>query len=253
MFERPLGGRTLSEGIRPRLVKTLGDELFLQSTIRCSGDAREVVRSFGRALSEYKQLNLPEESLLLKGTAWIAGFPINNHHVTFEQEGGKAGGEDFIGPSIDTGFRIAKVATPQKLVVSVDLATLLLAGDDPLPLYFEGTQTFKGVLGGRPYPIIWHKVDGDHSVLHAAELKLMGNSPKREELETYCVEYLRSCEGTWLIRPYFKTTDDPIFCEKPRWHELVMETARKVDRRNMATGGQPKKGRATRKSAKPKR
>ncbi len=232
MFERELD-RRLRADIQPKLVKTIGDEVLLQTPIESSADAKDVVRFLARALVSYKKTNLSDAPLLLKGTAWIAGFPINNHHVKFEEEGG-SGGEDFIGPSIDTGFRIAKAASPSKLIVSVDLALLLLAGDDALDLYFDGTESLVGVLGGRPYPIIWCKVPGDHAALHDAELKLIKHEPRKTELRTYCTEYVRSCADTWLIVPYLR--NDPEFAAMPKWHEAVRQTWDQVDTRNMRTG-----------------
>jgi hypothetical protein len=234
MFERELDRKRLRTHVQPKLVKTIGDEVLLQTPIDSSADAKDVVRFLARALVSYKKTNLPDAPLLLKATAWIAGFPINNHHVRFEDEGGARGGEDFIGPSIDTGFRISKLASPSKLMVSVDLALLLLAGDDAVDLYFDGTESLVGVLGGRPYPIIWCKVLGDHSALHDAELKLVKHEPMKTELRTYCEEYVRSCDGTWLIVPYL--SNDPAFRAMPKWHEAVRQTWDQVDTRNLRTG-----------------
>lgn len=235
MFERELDGQSLEADVRPRLVKPIGDELLLQAPIQRSRDARDIVRFTAKALVEYRKRNLSDCPLLIKGAAWIAGFPINNYRVMLEEWGGHAGGEDFIGPSMDTGFRLAhEAAAPEKLVVSVDLAVLLLASDTPLDLYFDGTITLKGVLSGRPYPIVWYKVAGLDTKLHDAELKLRAHRPLKDELRRYCDEYLRSCQGTWLIRPYFE--DDPEFREKPAWHENVLRTWGKIDERNLSTG-----------------
>lgn len=231
MFERRLGELELPEQLRPRLVKTIGDEVLLQTQISGSNDARRLVRFLAVAIVEYKKKNLPNQPLLLKATAWIAGFPINNHRVPFE---GNGAAEDFIGPSIDAGFRIARSSSPSKLVVSVDLALLLLAGADPLDLYFEGTETLKGVLDGRPYPIIWYKVASEDDDLHIAELKLRRHEVDRDGLKRYCDAYVDRCiatiRDTWLIRPYFR--DDPDFKEQPKWHQTVMRTWTRIDARN---------------------
>lgn len=222
MFERMLEHRSLPEAIRPRLVKTIGDELLLQTEIRRSQDAKDVVSFFSSALATYTETNLSDKPLLLKGTAWVAGFPINNFRVTFAEEGGRIGGEDFIGPSIDTGFRIAKTASPSKLAVSVDLALLLLAGRDKLDLYYDGNESLKGVLGGKPYPMIWYRVYGPERALFNAELALKNVQADKEKLEKYCDEFIKSCRDTWLIRPYLP--DDSDFREKPPWHEEVIKT-----------------------------
>lgn len=221
----------LREELRPALVKTIGDELLLQTRIRSSRDAVDVVRFFTKALAHYTKHNLASDKLLLKGTAWIAGFPINNCRVAFESRP-----HDFIGPSMDTGFRISRHASPSKLVVAVDLALLLLSADRALDeMFFEGTETLRGVLGGRPYPIIWHKVDGEHTDLHSAELRLRNQKHDKEQLRAYCAEYINSCQRTWLIRPYFLGGEGK-FSNAPEWHMEVMRTWARVDERNSALG-----------------
>src|SRR5262249_6657574 len=161
----------------PRLVKAIGDEILLETELKNSSDARALIRFFGRALARYASRNLASLRLQLKGTAWIAGFPINNHQFQIDTYGSIA--RDFIGPCIATGFRIAKFATPTKLVVSVDLALVLLTStDDALDSHFDGTQGLRGVLGGKPYPIIWYKVPGADAELHEAELALQHRPDK---------------------------------------------------------------------------
>ena len=68
-----------------------------------------------------------------------------------------------MGPSVDTGFRLTSWATPQRLIVAVDLAFLLAstyalnAGPalTPLPLTYGGRDKLRGVIDGAPYPAIW--------------------------------------------------------------------------------------------------
>ena len=254
MFERDLGDLKLEKRLRPRLVKIIGDELLLQTEIASSADARKLVRFLATAIAEYTKTSMASLPLRLKATAWIAGFPINNHRVPFD---GKGLVEDFIGPSIDAGFRVAAAATPSKLVVSVDLALLLLAGTDPLELYFEGTESLHGVLDGRPYPIIWHKVETDERDLHDAELRLRGHAADREKLAAYCEAYVASCvaatKDTWMIRPYF--AGDPAFSEIPPWHLAVMDAWKKADSTPKARteDGPERKGRRSRRPPKQKR
>ena len=57
---------------------------------------------------------------------------------------------DFVGPSIDTGFRLSDWARPRRLILSADLAFLLTSSyatsDEPLPLHFSGAQKLRGVV-----------------------------------------------------------------------------------------------------------
>lgn len=50
VFERNIDGDKLSGKLRPKLVKTIGDEILLQTEIRSSQDARRIIKFLGRAL-----------------------------------------------------------------------------------------------------------------------------------------------------------------------------------------------------------
>jgi hypothetical protein len=233
MFERKLD-RELPEAIRPKLMKIIGDEVLLQTKIGGHRDAQQIVRFLAKALVEYKKTNLSDQPLLLKATCWIAVFPFSNHRVRFE---GDHGVEDFIGPAIDTGFRIATQASPSKLMVSVDLALLLLEGDEALDLYFDGAEPLKGVLGARPYPILWYKVSGEDADLLDAELELRHPKPEKQKLRRYCEAFIAACDDTWLVRPYFK--NDPRFKAKPPGHDAALRLWERIDARNFEVGEPP--------------
>lgn len=237
-FNRKMrNGWELSKQLQPKLIKAIGDELFLQVTIANAKEALHVVRFFGKALSEYKEQNL-DKKLLLKGTAWIGGFPINNSRVALEDEDKKLFMEDYIGPSIDTGFRLCRFSTPIKLVVSVDLALLLLhETDEPISLHFDGAESLKGVLDGRPYPVIWHPVGGTAYDLHNLELEVRAQKTDRSSLKRYCEKYLQisTDERAWLFKPYFK--EDEHFNIKPPHHIKIFEDRKRVDARNYSGNG----------------
>ena len=66
--------------------------------------------------------------------------------------------EDFLGPDIDTGFRIGKCTQPGMLVVSVEMAELLseAPGDvNPMIGKIVGWEELKGVWNDKRYPVIW--------------------------------------------------------------------------------------------------
>jgi hypothetical protein len=127
----------------------------------------------------------------VKSTAWIGLFPAPNAEVFFrrgraqfradllddaqllqaelrdEWYAHRSRGDitrDFVGPSIDTGFRLTSWATPRQFVVSVDLAFLLTSSSieprEPLPLHFSGRAKLKGVIDDEPYPVLWLPVGG---------------------------------------------------------------------------------------------
>ncbi len=230
-LERPYGGESLEESIRPKVVKAIGDELLLETEIQNHRDARKVVEFFALAMAAYKAKNLSNRPLRLKGTAWIAGFPINNHkaHVT------GAKGQDGIGPSIDAGFRLTKFATPSKLVVAVDLALLMLHGRGKCELYCDGFESLKGVLGGRPYPILWYPVVTEDDELEKLARTVMKQvPPPMDQLKSYCEEFIKAAKGTWLCKPYFK--DDHDFSVVPPEHSTKYQRADETDRLHSQDG-----------------
>ncbi|MBF0138634.1 MAG: hypothetical protein HQL65_20605, partial [Magnetococcales bacterium] len=95
-------------------------------------------------------------NLSLKGTAWTAGFPIRNRRVVVEHSKGRQV-EDFIGPDMDIGFRLSKLARPGPIVASMDLVDLLVGRryQPKLKCVFVGWETMKGVFAEKPYPVHW--------------------------------------------------------------------------------------------------
>jgi len=67
VFERNLDGDKLNAKLRPKLVKTIGDEILLQTEIRSSQDARRLIKFLGRALVHYKATDLSDVPLLPTG------------------------------------------------------------------------------------------------------------------------------------------------------------------------------------------
>lgn len=72
--------------------------------------------------------------------------------------GDESAAYDYLGPEVDTGFRIGKCTRPGMLVVSVELAELL--AEIPTQLRsmvgkIVGWEQLKGVWEERHYPVIW--------------------------------------------------------------------------------------------------
>ncbi|MBL9143134.1 MAG: hypothetical protein JNM99_05570 [Verrucomicrobiaceae bacterium] len=160
---KPARSKRIASSVNlPLLWKALGDELIFVVELRQRHEAAHYLCAFRRALQE-TQSNWYQsaERMQFKGTAWLAGFPLGNVEVPFdEMPDRKAPLPDFIGPQIDAGFRLKEHATPRKIVLSADLAYLLVkAGSPGMDLFFDGDQSLKGILHGKPYPLIW--LDGD--------------------------------------------------------------------------------------------
>ena len=143
-----------------RLWKSLGDELIFTAEIKRREQVSHLLAAFRDALQNAMELwkkRSEQHGLLLKGAAWLAGFPVGNAEIPLESANPRlVDGSDYIGPQVDTGFRIKEHASPRQLALSADLAYLLVsAGSGPLRLFYEGDTSLKGVMRGKPYPVIW--------------------------------------------------------------------------------------------------
>lgn len=160
----------------------------------------KVVKAFKRALERYnKLLDEGDKKVRLKGTAWLAGFPITHKVVPLPDKG-----QDFIGPSIDTGFRLSRYSNRMKMVVSVDLAWMLLKSQskmDELKLCFDSSESMKGVLSGRPYPIIWVECESPLEQLEYALCLTHRNPDWDRRLGDFCAEFIKSTDGK-IIFPF---------------------------------------------------
>lgn len=253
-----------SVGDRPTVWKAVGDELIFTKILTDHRQAYFSVYAWLRTIQIYRErIKKHSAGLDLKCAAWIAGFPINNAEVILNHQAtsGLAGCDDgdyifgnlsrlhavdteqptlngqvgrslmgirdFIGPSIDTGFRVASVATPRKFVLSADLAFLLAHTTVNLPstwrfdhliFYFDGRKDLKGVTNGTPYPIFW---------INAAKLepltKIEDKIEKREpttasDVKEFCERYLDKNKDTHVMKPFIYGDPDALFERVPSRH-----------------------------------
>lgn len=149
----------------PRVWKTIGDEVVFFGEVHHFCYALMAVSAFKNALNAYRpDLYKKSTNLDIRGTAWLAGFPINNAEIVlgrgadryvreklagrdtdlfyrhflkvyyYYNERKPEGGDflDFIGPQIDLGFRLASRSTPRKCFMPVDLVLALCNAHDDL-------------------------------------------------------------------------------------------------------------------------
>ncbi len=179
----------------PQAWKLLGDEIVFSLEVTRLDDAARALTAFRNAVANYRPKVEKPRNLRLKGSAWVAGFPVGNAVVPVERGRGRVD-EDYIGPSMDTGFRLSKMASRRKLAVSVELAWLLLhvsARKLQLPLHYEGRCQLKGVMERDGYPFIWTDLyHRKRPPLIAAEDALKPSAPARPRaLRIFCERYIR--------------------------------------------------------------
>jgi hypothetical protein len=156
-----VGLEFLSEDALPEVAvwKFMGDEAIFTCKPSSPEEVTLLVRAHFNAMAAYEQEYLADLPLRLKGSAWLASFPSPNIEVEVPElaKDGRTTPTDFIGPDIDLGFRIGKFAHPSTVSVSLDLLDTVLRATNRelLDFYLVGREELKGVLFGRPYPVIW--------------------------------------------------------------------------------------------------
>lgn len=247
-------------GPAPKFWKGAGDELIYTKRLEDHREALVCIQAWMRALNGYRPVFKKNNPTLdLKSTAWIAGFPVHNAEVFFRQKAtsdeitvsdgdpiysnlvllqkyyedtsDKSTIRDFIGPSIDTGFRLATLASPRKLVVSVDLA-LILAHSIPkqgaqfakdfhekLQLHFDGEVGLKGVFGGTPYPVFWVDMAADDGLSKVTD-DLTGREPLDcQKVASFCEKFITE-NASFIVMPYIVTDKvEPLFQTVPDRHK----------------------------------
>lgn len=207
----------------PELWKSLGDELLFYCELKNHRDARVLLEAFVKCLGAYRKrihTKKLDAKLDLKGSAWTAGFPVVNAILQSPRKP-----VDFIGPCIDIGFRLGKLASPDRVYVSVELAYLLTFENSELfHLRFESTAEFKGVLENKPYPLIC--------------LEFKGEVPKKNEsLESrlrsptdpiFLKEYIKAfiADSRLLILPFID--GDKELSERPAGFAKKLEEVRRL-------------------------
>lgn len=177
----------------PLVWKTIGDEIIFCSRVHSVEHAAASVSSFLKALEQYsKQFEDDEKPLRLKGAGWLAAFPAPNISISISSdatddsrsdvsdesentESFEASADlrpnrfDFLGKGIDTGFRVAKNASEDRFVTSVQLGYVLARAAVkrrfPHTFGYHGRESLKGVIDGSPYPVV--SVDTERSEIKA--------------------------------------------------------------------------------------
>ena len=162
--EGGVSGQTWKNEIKPW--KAVGDELIYEIPVRGRRELHDVTIAFLQAIRELdgKFGNRSEggaAGLRIKGAAWVAGFPVRNREIKLPPDDRP----DFLGPDMDTGFRIAKCTRSGMLVVSVEMAELLGEGQgqfESMNGQIVGWVKLKGVWNDQRYPVIWVDFPDEH-------------------------------------------------------------------------------------------
>lgn len=161
MLAGQVGFAFLEEGETPSVEvwKVMGDEVIFVASPESPEALVNMLLALFRTMNAYEDRYLEDLPLRLKGTAWLADFGSRNIELEIPELSGGDGVRaiDFIGPDLDLGFRVTKFARPACLALSFDVADLVIAAGNAgeASLHLIGAEELKGVMFGRPYPIIW--------------------------------------------------------------------------------------------------
>lgn len=235
-------------GEAPEVWKTVGDEVLFTKIVSHPMQAIMAIHAWCHTLDDLRRQLRSKFSLDVKSCVWLADFPLRNQEVVLghiksgedddypvlNREGLAAfyGASarskhnmlrDFIGPAIDTGFRLGALSSPRKLIVSLELAHLLAveqayAESNPgwhskgpseirkFVFRYDGKHILKGVLGGHPYPVFWIDLDTE-SVLNRAEDSLVRSlNPTSHEIKAFTAAMLDE-HPKYLARPCFERNE----------------------------------------------
>lgn len=141
--------------------KFVGDELLFSTVLERHEHTAIHVLTFKNAISRYSQfLNEKYKTLGLKGTIWGADFPLLNVEVETKVSATSVVAIDFLGPSVDLGFRLAQYADRRRIPISADVALFLSScltspkAGKAIKLLAEPPKSLKGVNDNVPYPLI---------------------------------------------------------------------------------------------------
>jgi hypothetical protein len=205
------------------LWKINGDEIIYVADLESAKHCLALTYVWMQACLSYREeLKKQRNTLDVKISAWTAGFPLQNTEVIFlrdwagdyddwdplplhyfrlkewyrasPEERSERFTRDFIGPSIDTGFRLSALASARKFSISVDLIQILVSVSPPhgkfeLKFGYDGMVALKGVTDGKPYPHFW--IDTYHEDKFATAQDVLENRSKLEvgKIKTFCAAF----------------------------------------------------------------
>lgn len=159
-----------------KIWKYVGDELLLYVEIHELNQIPYFVDLFKQALLYWN--NIPQQKIqddngiditdtnhpFLKGCIWIAQTPKIDKDLWMEYETGNPNKKqllDFVGPSIDCGFRIAKFASQNHIILSAEvLQECIKDARFQNSLYYLNSEILKGVFNEEfNYPIFFLILD----------------------------------------------------------------------------------------------
>lgn len=198
--------------------KYAGDEILLFSTITQQNEVPCILLAFKRTLEDWLAKSL--EKLQIKGSAWIGQVPFIDRKITNIKKNTNNELPDFIGPSIDCGFRIGKYSSQMEISISIEVADLCNKFPDLQHcIYYKRSENLKGVFGNSTeYPIFVIKLEAENSPKEYSLLQ----SCNEQLLDEYIDAYYKK------LRETYSEMISRIKPDIPNYLETKKEVSRKI-------------------------
>ncbi len=207
--------------------KLAGDEILMSQELRRIDDAWAAVRAFKKAVYGYQERlrTKYDRSLGLKGTVWCAGFPVINSEIEVKGSATESDApivRDYIGPTIDAGFRLARHATPARIVLSPEMAWLLskqveVSGETMIGIYYDGDVELKGVFGGRPVPLF--TIDAGDPLEKTRNAISGRKAAQNDAIIAFVESFAQAIQNpTLMTLPYLTNDDGSVWGIQPLEH-----------------------------------
>ena len=217
--------------------KYIGDEVVMVADLRCGHQPYFFIEALRATLNDFNtkfaKARLPkplsdDARLQFKGVAWVAGFPVTNMEVRLpgkiQQSNSEGSGptytmRDFLGPSIDLGFRLGKYASKSRLVISTSLAYFLHQACTSLskkfPVLYSGGKVYIKGATGNEHHLFW--LSPTNETGHPSELR---HAPEAGQLAEFFTA-LYGEDRPFIESPYSRDIYYPMY-------EKAVEKQRKL-------------------------
>jgi hypothetical protein len=138
--------------------KVIGDEIVFLCNPESPRQVQLLTIAFYNTIISLDHKLFERWPLRLRGCCWAAQISNRNRQIEIPEMMGSDSTQvylDYLGPDVDTGFRLASCVGRGQLIVSSNLVQLLAGMDESREIQFHyvGSKVLKGVYKGRPYPL----------------------------------------------------------------------------------------------------
>ena len=175
-----------------RLWKSKGDEIIYITDIEELGDIAQRISSYIRLVNDFVKQSDVITLDRIKMYSWIVD-PSNENCEELKLNPLKSEklDADYVSALMDMGFRLGEYAETRKLLVSIDVASVLMEKIEELnfKLYRKKNEVvFKGAIAGNKLPVFWVDIG---TLLHQSkecsielDSKIINNTTKKTERES---------------------------------------------------------------------